>query len=245
VSRSWTLSAEKFEAFGLSHLLMLTLFAVGAYAVVRIGRRQRDTAAAVTFSRAFAIAIPLFTIPLQVLQLLPGDWNRATSLPLHLCDLAWPAAVIALWTHHWRAVALIYYWGITLTTQAMITPAVAEVWPHPRFLAYWGMHFLIVWAACYLTLGLGLAPTWRSYRLAIACTAVWAVAVYVFNVVADTNYGYLNRKPSTASILDVLGPWPWYLLVEVAIIVTVWALMTIPWTRHADRRAVDSRHVVA
>jgi hypothetical integral membrane protein (TIGR02206 family) len=228
------MTAERFEAYGVSHLLMLAIFAVGAYVVVRIGRSQRGSDAAVTFSRWFAIAIPAFTVPMQVLQFLPGDWNRTTSLPLHLCDLAWPAAVVALWTHHWRAVALIYYWGITLTTQAMITPAVAENWPHPRFLAYWGMHFLIVWSACYLTLGLRLAPTWRSYRFAVACTAVWAVVVYAFNIVADTNYGYLNSKPSTASILDVLGPWPWYLVVEVAIIVTVWALMTVPWTRAED-----------
>ena len=245
MSNSWPVAADNFKAFGVAHFVVVLVFALGVVAVILIGRRHRGTPAAERFSRVFAIAIPLFTVPLQILQFMPGDWNPDTSLPLHLCDLAWPAAVVALWTHNWRAVALTYYWGITLTTQAMITPAVTQNWPHPRFLAYWGMHFLIVWAACYLTWGLRLLPTWRSYRFTLTCTTIWAVSLFVFNTIADTNYGYLNHKPATASILDVLGPWPWYLLVEVAIIATAWALMTVPWTRDTRRQSRGSQHAMA
>lgn len=39
----------------------------------------------------------------------------------------------------------------------------------------------------------------------MAVTAVWAVGVFVPNVLLDTNYGYLNDKPGSASILDPLG----------------------------------------
>ncbi|MGI5994057.1 MAG: TIGR02206 family membrane protein, partial [Saccharomonospora viridis] len=35
------------------------------------------------------------------------------------------------------------------------------------------------------------------------------------------------------SILDPLGPWPWYLLLEAALILTAWALLTWPWTRRS------------
>jgi uncharacterized membrane protein YwaF len=30
-------------------------------------------------------------------------------------------------------------------------------------------------------------------------------------------------------MLDFLGPWPFYVLAEVAIVGAVWALMTWPW----------------
>jgi uncharacterized membrane protein YwaF len=40
-------------------------------------------------------------------------------------------------------------------------------------------------------------------------------------------------------VLDVLGPWPLYLLAEVAIVLVVWALMTWPWER--TRRPVDEK----
>jgi len=43
------------------------------------------------------------------------------------------------------------------------------------------------------------------------------------------------RKPES-SVLDYLGPWPWYIAAQVAIISTLWALMTWPWVRgSADR----------
>jgi hypothetical integral membrane protein (TIGR02206 family) len=111
----------------------------------------------------------------------------------------------------------------------VITPALSADFPDLQFVLYWGMHLLVVLAAIYLVWGLGLAPDWRGYRIAIATTAVWAVSVFVFNLVAGANYGYLNAKPGSASILDLLGPWPWYLVAEIAIIAAVWALMTWPW----------------
>jgi hypothetical integral membrane protein (TIGR02206 family) len=53
----------------------------------------------------------------------------------------------------------------------------------------------------------------------------------VINRALGTNYGYLNGKPGGASLLDVLGDWPWYLLVALAVAAAVWALITWPWAR--------------
>jgi uncharacterized membrane protein YwaF len=39
--------------------------------------------------------------------------------------------------------------------------------------------------------------------------------------------------------LDVLGPWPVYLFVEITLVAIVWALMTWPWER-IRRRAGES-----
>jgi hypothetical integral membrane protein (TIGR02206 family) len=64
-------------------------------------------------------------------------------------------------------------------------------------------------------------------------TAAWAVAVFGLNLKLGSNYGYLNEKPGAASVLDLLGPWPWYVVAEVAIIASVWALMTWPWVRRS------------
>ena len=45
-------------------------------------------------------------------------------------------------------------------------------------------------------------------------------------------------------MLDVLGPWPVYLLAEVAIVLIVWALMTWPWQR-TRRSAEETPSVTA
>jgi hypothetical integral membrane protein (TIGR02206 family) len=231
-----SLAAARFETFGGQHLALLGLFVVGAVAVVLVGRAQRGSDPT-TFRRVFAVAVPCVAVPSQVFQLAPGDFDLGTSLPLQLCDLAWVTATWALWTRSPVPAALTYYWGLTLTVQALVTPSLAEQFPDPRFLAFWAMHLLVVWAALYLSLGLGQGPRWREYRVAVLVTLVWVVVAYSFDVAFEVNYGYLVRKPASASLFDPLGPWPVYLLVATGLLLAAWALLTWPWARRTPARA--------
>jgi hypothetical integral membrane protein (TIGR02206 family) len=224
---------QRFEAFSTEHVVLIVGFLVVCVAFAGWGRHLRSSPREVWFRRGFALLIPFFTVPMQVLQLLPGDFDLGTSLPLQLCDLAWVAAMVALWTRHWAATALVYYWGLTLTVQGIATPSLEQAFPDPRYFMFWGMHFLTVWAAVYLTFGLRVPVTWRSYRFAVGATAIWAVSVMTFNAVSGTNYGYLNRKPAVGTLLDFFGPWPGYVVVEIAVVAGVWALMTWPWVHAA------------
>lgn len=222
------LVSDGFQAFSTTHLVILGVFCAGAVILAVLGRRWREQPRGERFAIVFACVIPAFTVPFQILQLLPDDFDRGTSLPLQICDLSWMVAVYALVTRRRRAVALLYFWGLTLTVQAIVTPSLGENFPDPRWFMFWGMHLLTVWAAVYLVALVG-GPDWDGWRFAVLVTAVWAAAVMVLNALADTNYGYLNRKPSSASLLDLLGPWPAYVVAEVAILVLIWAAMTWPW----------------
>jgi hypothetical integral membrane protein (TIGR02206 family) len=231
-----------FVPLGVEHGVIVLGFLAVCVVMAVLGRRQRGTVGEVRFRRGFAVLIPCFTVPMQAAQFTPSDYSLGTSLPLQLCDFAWIAAVVALWTRHWSATALVYYWGLTLTVQGIITPTLVQPFPDLRYVGFWGMHCCTVWAAVYLTFGLRVPVTWRSYRFAVAATATWAVSVMTFNALAGTNYGYLNRKPAVGTLLDLFGPWPGYVVVEVALACTVWALMTSPWTRQVEsgsRRAQD------
>ncbi|WP_243774918.1 YwaF family protein [Actinomadura barringtoniae] len=222
-----------FAAYGPSHWAALGLFAIGCVGLIMLGRGQTPSEAK-GFSRAFSLAIAYVVIGVQTYTLLPGHWSLGGSLPLQLCDLAWIVAIPTLWTRNRRWFALAYYWGLTLSVQALLTPALnGSDYPDIDYLNFFGPHLMIVWTAVYLTWGLGMRPDWGSYRFAVAVTSTWAVATFVFNWIAGTNYGFLNRKPSTGSALDLLGPWPWYVLAEVGIILAGWALITWPWTRGA------------
>jgi hypothetical integral membrane protein (TIGR02206 family) len=120
----------------------------------------------------------------------------------------------------------------------LISPVLyAPDFPHYEFLAFWAIHLLVVWAAIYLTWGRGMRPQWRSYRIAVIATLLWAAVTFTFNRIAGTNYGFLNRKPATTTLLDVLGPWPLYILTAGVVIAIVWALMTWPWERKPPSKA--------
>ncbi len=209
------------------------MFAVGAVLLVLVGRRQTETQARV-FGRVLGALTAAIYVAVLIYSLNPPSIKW--SVPLQLTDLATTAGAYALWSQRHWAYALIYYWGLTLSVQALISPVLrGPDFPNYRFLAFWAIHLLVVWAAIYLTWGRGHRPTWRSYRIAVVVTAAWAVFTLAFNSIAGTDYGFLNRKPDTPSLLDVMGPWPVYVVVATALVLMVWALMTWPWQRIANR----------
>jgi hypothetical integral membrane protein (TIGR02206 family) len=228
--------AGTFHPYGASHAAAAGVGVVGAVGVVVLGRRVSGRPVERWVSRGFAVVLAAFTIPLQVRQWLPADFDIRTSIPIQICDLAWMVAVVALWTKDRRASALLYYWAFTLSIQAVITPTLGKDFPDPDFVMYWGMHLMTIWAALYLTFGLGVRTDWRCFRFSVLCTALWAVVAMTFNAVAGTNYGYLERKPDVATPLDLFGPWPLYVVALVAVVLAGWALITWPWVA-LERRA--------
>ncbi|GAA3832581.1 hypothetical protein GCM10022242_37140 [Nocardioides panacisoli] len=192
-----------------------------------------------SFRRAWAVlvaAIGLFQAATFVV-----DFDLGVSLPLHICRLTWVAVVLALWTLRPLPVALTFFWGGLLSSQALLTPSLAEDFPDPRFLAFWALHLMEVAAAVYLVGVLRLAPRWRDLVTTVAATLLWAAVAMTFNGLAGTNYGYLQRKPD-GSVLDLLGPWPWYLAAELVIVIAIWALMTLAarwWSGRSPRRPVE------
>jgi hypothetical integral membrane protein (TIGR02206 family) len=227
--------ARQFEQYGPSHWGVITVFVIGAVLLVWVGRKQTEPQAR-RLGRILGAVTALIYAAILIYTLIPPSIYR--SVPLQLTDLATVAGAIALWSQRHWAYALTYYWGLVLSTQALISPALESPdFPHYEFLAFWAIHLLVVWAAIYLTWGRGMRPTWRSYRIAVIVSAMWAVITFTFNKIAGTNYGFLNRKPATASLLDVLGPWPVYVFVAAALILLTWALMTLPCQRIRSSRA--------
>jgi hypothetical integral membrane protein (TIGR02206 family) len=220
-----------FVAFSGQHWLLLAVFAVGVVTLPAWGRAHRETPGELVFRRGFAVVLGTAFVGMQVYyQLEPGSFDLGSALPLELCDLAVVAAVVALLTRNEIATAFAYYVALTLSVQGILTPALTQPFPTVRFFGFWTLHLLVVWAAAYLTWGLGFRPTWRLYGVVCAITIGWAVAAYVLNRALGANYGYLNHKPASASLLDLLGPWPWYVVASVAIVAAGWALvLTLPW----------------
>lgn len=231
---------REFSAYGPSHLVVLTVLLVGAVGLVLAGRRLPEHRV-VVLGRALAVAMLVMFAVALVYKIITPDIQ--TSIPIQLCDIAELMAAYALWTRkHW-ACALTYYWGLLLSSQALLTPDVgtpaegAPDFPHHLFVTFFALHVLVVWSAVFVTWGCGTRPTWHDFRFTVAVTMTWVALTFTFNVIAGTNYGYLNAKPAAASVLDLLGPWPVYAVIEVVVVIGIWALMTWPWQR--NRRAPE------
>lgn len=151
-------SQHEFSAYGPSHWVVLALFVVGAAFLVVHGRRHSESRARLV-SRILAVLILAAFSAALIYKLIRPD--LATSVPLQLCDIAELTAAYALWSQRHRAFVLTYYWGLVLSSQALLTPDIgtpqegAPDFPHHLFVTFFSLHVLVVWAAIYLTWGRG------------------------------------------------------------------------------------------
>jgi len=223
-----------FTAYSPSHLVVLAIFAAGTIGLLVGGPRLRGTRAERPTAVALAWGNLLFGVASTITELFP--FSARHSLPLQICDIAWIFVAWGLLSLRPLPVAMAYYWGLTLSVQALVQPTLTEPFPDVEFFVFWGKHVLIIWGAVYLCLTLRHGPDWTSYRTAVAWTFGWLVVVMCLNALLGSNYGYVNGKPSEATVLDVLGPWPLYVVAEMAIVAGGWALITLPWVRSGDGR---------
>jgi hypothetical integral membrane protein (TIGR02206 family) len=98
-----------------------------------------------------------------------------------------------------------------------LTPDLAASFPSVYYFTYFTYHIGAIVAACFLVLGCRLYPrsgaVWRVYAATAAVTAVAAVG----DVLTGGNYMYLREKPEHNSLLNLLGPWPWYIPATAAL----------------------------
>lgn len=226
-----------FELFGAAHLAVLLLVTLVVVLMVTIARRFPSSRLTRTGERLLVVAL-LLTYPAKGVLALRGEgasWDY--PLPLHLCDLAAYIAAVALLSRSQRLAELAYFWGVAGTLQGLITPAVQVGFPHPEFFRFFLLHASVVVASLYLPFGAGLAPRRGAVLRVFGWTQVYVVAAASVNVLTGANYGFLCEPPPTASLIDVLGPWPWYILVLEAIALVLFALLYLPFSRTGDADA--------
>ena len=159
-----------------------------------------------------AAALGLAILGYSLLLARQGPFSWRALLPLHLCDMLILVAIVALVTRAPLAFELLWFWGGGGALLAMLTPIVTRGFPDPQFLIFFGFHAGVVASAWVLAAGCGLRPrpraAWRTFFL----TGAYAIFVGLVNLRLDTNYMFLRRKPATPTLLDWLGPWPWYIV---------------------------------
>jgi hypothetical integral membrane protein (TIGR02206 family) len=80
-----------------------------------------------------------------------------------------------------------------------------------------------------MTIVEGYRPTWKSLVRVGVWTNVYLLVVTGINLLIDSNYMFTLHKPPTASLFDVLGPWPWYLLAAEGIALVVFLILYLPF----------------
>lgn len=214
---SGAIMADTVETWSAEHIAALVSTAAVVALLVAGARRWGDTWA-IPIGRGLAAVILAGYVGEHLTYALRSDWTAHVNLPLHLTDVVTLASIAALWRPQSALlVELVYFWALSASLQAVLTPDLGQGFPDVLFFTYFVTHSGAVAAACLLVFGARRTPrpgaVWRTY----AITLVVAVVAAVATVVTGGNYMFLRGKPSHDSLLDLMGPWPVYIAVAAAI----------------------------
>jgi hypothetical integral membrane protein (TIGR02206 family) len=217
------------------HLVTLAVIAAVIAGLV-VAARLRPGHWTVLAGRILAIVILANEAAWWVWAGTHGAWSATYALPFQLCDLAAFVSAGALWFRRPLLVELTYFWGLAGTANGLITPDVSDHFPSFNFVQYFVAHGAIVAAALFLVIGLRIAPRPGAVVRMFGLTCGLLVLDAGINLLTDGNYMYLRHTPGAHSLLDVLGPWPWYIVGAAALALVLFAILDLPFKVGRRRR---------
>ena len=215
-----------FTLFGPAHLRTLGLLAILAVVAVlaarSFGERSRRR---LRFGLAFMlVACHLTEYSVALWQ----GWYQIQMLPLEMCDLAAAFGVYALLTSDSRATGPAWFFALSGTLPALITPELNVTFPHVRFIVYFLEHGLTVITPLVLVIGLGIVPRAGAWFRAFLVLNAFAALDGILNYALGANFMYLSHKPYGHTPYEWFPRWPGYIAVLEVLVLTVFRLLQIP-----------------
>ncbi|RED89326.1 TIGR02206 family membrane protein [Cohnella phaseoli] len=205
------MAAMVFEPYTAGHALGLAMAAAIIGGII-LFRKRLNTPRANRGARYALVAILIgCELALQAWYGVTQNWGLH-SLPLQLCSVMMWLSAIVLLTRSRKLYEVTFFIGILGALQALLTPNLDAGYPEFRFFHFFIAHGAIIGASVFLTSIEGYRPTIASVFRALGWLHVIAIPAAIANALTGENFMFLARKPSTPSLLDLLAPWPWYLL---------------------------------
>lgn len=237
-------AGDPFALFGKEHMVVigLILLLCGMLVLMRNKFHQQER----HFLRIFlSVIIIASESSWHIWKIYINDWNIQVMLPLWLCStVAWLSPCMLV-LKNYRVYEFSYFMGIIGASQAILTPDLMQYgFPHFRFIQYFSVHGSIILAVLFMTIVEKYRPTWKSFgRVLISVNIYWFI-VALINPLIGSNYLYTAGKLPTTSLLDVLGPHPWYLLSMEIIGVFLMLLLYLPFFISDARKKVPSSKII-
>jgi hypothetical integral membrane protein (TIGR02206 family) len=236
---AWNYQGAPFVLFGIWHLvalLVIVLINIGL-----LGFRRASAQARTIVRWSMAILLWLDEASWHIWNVYWGYWTVA-QLPLHICSLLiWLAGFMLIYKNY-RIYEFAYFIGIGGAMQALLTPdAGIYGFPHYRIFQTMISHGLLLTSAIYMTTVEGFRPTWKSFWRVVAGLNIYAIVIFPVNLLLGTDFLYINSKPVTASLLDALPRWPYYLVFMELIGLVIFLLLYLPFIIRDARRRANAR----
>ncbi len=218
-----------FELYGTGHLIALAIITVACLSFLHFrhawGEREKKY-----FRYSVGIFLIIDELSWHAWAAYWGIWSLRTMLPLHMCSLMVWLSAYMLFTKNYSTYEIVYFLGIGGATQALLTPdASGYGFPHFRAFQTFIAHGLLVAIPVYMTVVEGYRPTPQSFKRVFTWTNLYMIPVFFLNLLIGSNYLFIAHKPDFPTLLDLLAPWPWYVLELEAVGFAILFILYLPF----------------
>jgi hypothetical integral membrane protein (TIGR02206 family) len=218
-----------FKLFGMAHLTALGIIFLVILFLIFL-RKLKNESLNKGFRYTIAVLLILQEISYHLWNIYIGEWTLQKMLPFHICSVfVWLCAYMLI-TGNRQIYIFAYFLGISGAVQALMTPDIADYgFPHYRFFHIFSSHGAIIISTLYMTIVERYRPTFRSIGKVFIWLNIYSVIVFFINWLIGSNYLYVTRKPDTASLFDLLGPWPVYILAAEGVALIMFLILYLPF----------------
>lgn len=222
------LDNQDFRVASMEHYAWLLYTVAGALFWIRLGRRAPTEDAKRTIALYMCLTGVVFWVYASCVMIAIGNAPLQSLIPLHLCyflNLLFP---LLIWKKRIAAFDWIYPIVMAGCLQALFTPDLDQTAPHYYNLRYWFVHAGLIHTMLYVIVVFGFRPTFMGIFKCILAINVYSFMVIPINYLLNTNFLYL-REPAKGSIMEALGPWPWYIIYIELLMFVFFAVVYLPF----------------
>ena len=219
---------DKFVLFSNEHLITMGIGFASCILLVFLGFfTEKKTA----FAKIIAIAV----LGIKIAEILFRHYyygeTVAQLLPLHLCPIVIILSIFMMFFHSEVIFQAVYFWSIGAFF-AIIMPEIRDGMSNFASQSFFITHFFILFSTAYAFVHFRFRPTRAGFLCSFLLLVTLAFVMYFVNNKLGTNYLYVNHPPVTKSLMDFMGPWPYYIFSLAGIDIAISFFMYLPFRKN-------------
>ena len=222
-------TSNRFIAFSSMHWYPIFITSVFMLSYIYLAKKYLSERDKTLLGTALALIPALCVISRMIFTNIEGTFTLQAELPFHLCRLLAIILPFVIYYRNRKWFGITYFFTMVGTLQALLTPDLPQAAPHYSYASYWILHGILIYLPIYCIVVFGFKITKKDFINAVIAGNVYLLLSLMINYAIGSNYFYTHHKPPSASLLDFLGPWPWYILSVELLAIILFVLAWIPF----------------